>query len=192
MQRLRLRTRHESFLERTILSAGEMVMEIQGFMPDDELAVLKRFATGKRVLEVGCWKGRSTIGMAEVAKLVWTVDHFKGDQYAGKAFTLPEFIENLGQHGLRDKIVCLVGDFYKVIPKLDLSQFDVIFYDACHDYDPTKDFLEMLDSQVRPGTPVLVHDYAEGYPQVMRAVQEYATERSYKVTREHTLGIIQT
>jgi predicted O-methyltransferase YrrM len=144
--------------------------DVQGYMPAAGLEVLRRLAAGKRVLEIGCWKGRTAIAMAEVAASVWSIDHFRGDAYAGPYNTLPEAWVNVIESGLPIRL--LVGPFIELLPALDLSLFDLVFYDGDHDFEPTQTFLRIALMGCRPDAVVVVDDYSPIYPQVQRAVAE--------------------
>jgi predicted O-methyltransferase YrrM len=142
--------------------------DVQGFMPPAGLEVLRGLAAGKRVLEIGCWKARTAIAMAEVAARVWSIDHFQGDRYAGAARTLPEAWHNILASGLPIRL--LVGPFAELLLGLDLSQFDLVFYDGDHDGEPTRQFLQFALAGCRPGTTIVLDDYSAVYPQVREAV----------------------
>lgn len=83
--------------------------EIQGWLSEAEGGELQMLAAGKTVLEIGAWKGRSTICLASVAKHVVTVDHFKGDGYTGAAFTLPDFVRTLADYDCRDRVTAIAA-----------------------------------------------------------------------------------
>ena len=160
--------------------------EVQGYMPVPGLEVLRRLAAGKRVLEIGCWKGRTAIAMAEVATSVWSIDHFRGDAYAGPYNTLPEAWANVIESGLPIRL--LVGPFSELLPAIDLSQFDLVFYDGDHDFEPTQAFLQLALAQCRPETVIVVDDYSSAYPQVQRAITE-ALPVSWPVTVEGAMAV---
>jgi predicted O-methyltransferase YrrM len=171
--------------------SDEFESDIQGYMPLHELEVLRGFARGKRVLEIGTWKGRSAIGMAGVALEVWTCDHFRGDQYAGIGFTLPEFVANLEAAAVRKRVIAIVGDWRRIIAALNVQHFDVLHYDADHDYQPTKDFLDEVLWRLKPGAVVLVHDHSEAYPQVCQAVADAIAGTRFGVRSIYSVGIIE-
>ena len=160
--------------------------DVQGYMPAPGLEVLRRLATGKRVLEIGCWKGRTAIAMAEVAASVWSIDHFRGDAYAGPYNTLPEAWANVIASGLPVRL--LVGPFTELLPALDLAHFDLVFYDGDHDFEPTQTFLRIALAECRADALIVVDDYSAAYPQVQRAVAE-ALPVGWPVTVEGALAI---
>ncbi|OWK38123.1 class I SAM-dependent methyltransferase [Fimbriiglobus ruber] len=166
--------------------------ELQGWLSDAEAAELVRQTRGKTVLEVGTWKGRSAVVMAlNGAARVVCVDHFRGDAYAGAADTLADWRRQVEVFGVRDRVHVLVGDFRAVLPLLALAAFEVIYYDADHEYEPTRDALR-LALAAAPGAVMCVHDYAAGYPQVIRAVDEAAAGTGRRVRVIDTLAVLET
>jgi predicted O-methyltransferase YrrM len=160
-------------------------------MPDEGLAVLQRLAKGKRVLEIGTWKGRTAIAMAEVAEFVVTIDHFQGDAYTGSAFTLPEFIQNVRQRPeLTDSLLSIVGDFRRVLPLLDVRQFNFLFYDGDHDKLPTEEFLAFAMPLVEFGAIAVIDDYSARYPQVIEAVSESLVRFPFKLRTFGALAVL--
>lgn len=165
----------------------------QGFLDHAEGRALSLLARGKQVLEVGCWKGRSTVCLARTARQVVTVDWFRGDRWTGPAFTLPEAVTNLDRHRIRDRVSILAGDARTLLPLLDLRAFDLAFYDGDHSHEETAWALSLL-AGARIAT-IAVHDYEPGndvYEPTVRAVHEcqQATGRTLRVVRR--LAILET
>ena len=140
------------------------------------------------MLEIGCWKGRTAIAMAEVAASVWSIDHFRGDAYAGPYNTLPEAWQNVIDCGLPIRL--LVGPFAELLPALDLTRFGLVFYDGDHDFEPTQTFLRIALAECRADATIVVDDYSAVYPQVQRAVAE-ALPEGWPVTVNGALAIFQ-
>ena len=111
--------------------------EIQGWMSEDELAWL--FDTAKSMLtivEVGCWKGRSTYALLSGCPgTVYAVDHWKGS---------PDELEGPHLEVKTTDIFSIfqsnVGHFPNLhIMKMDsrtaaeyISSADMVFIDGCH------------------------------------------------------------
>jgi predicted O-methyltransferase YrrM len=146
--------------------------ELPGWLSDVEAAHLRAAAYGHDVLEIGTWKGRSAVLMAQVARRVVCVDHFTGDKYTGRGWFLPECIANLEKFNVRGKVVLMVGAYADVLPLLHIGRFGMVYYDADHDYEPTRAALAQIVAQARPYTRIAVHDYSDAYPQVKRAVAD--------------------
>ena len=147
----------------------------EGFLGEEEAACLAELAAGKTVLEIGSWYGRSTTAMARTALQVVAVDHFRGgvDQPGGGTlWTFPGFWKGLEDRGLTDKVLPIVGRFGRVAPILRAYSFGLAFVDADHTYEATIGIGRLAAALVGPGGRVVFHDYAPGWPEVMRAVNE--------------------
>lgn len=145
--------------------------DLQGYMSDIEIAELLRLAKDATVLEVGCWKGRSTLAMATVAKAVYAVDHFKGDDFAGRGNFLPEFYNNMRTMGV-ENVFPLVGPQESILPMLKKGKFDFLFYDADHTAKATRFALDWFRESAWAGATVAVHDYCKIQPQYVGVVAE--------------------
>jgi predicted O-methyltransferase YrrM len=157
-----------------------MRRQVEGFpLSEREEFELRTAAAGKDVLEIGCWKGRSAILMAETARIVVTVDTFRGDAFTGRANTLPEALANIRESGLDDKIHVVVGAFERVAAFLDLGVFELVFLDGDHTGKATAAALELIGVGCRPQAIVAVHDYepkAARYRDACLAVDQWAEE----------------
>ena len=70
--------------------------DVQGFFSDAEGRHYASLCRGKRVLEIGSWKGRSAIfACYGGASLVVCVDTWSGDKYTGRGTFWPEFDANI-------------------------------------------------------------------------------------------------
>ena len=123
-----------------------------------ECAALARLATGKTVLEIGSYLGRSTIAMATTARQVMAVDWHRGDAHNGYGDSACEFLSNLGRHGVRDRVVPVIGRSQDVGALL-MPVFDFSFVDGFHGYDETLEYIDLCCRLVRPGGLIAFHDY---------------------------------
>lgn len=162
---------------------------VEGFCSPAEVAALVELARGRDVLEVGAWKGRCTIPMARVARSLVAVDHFRGDQYTGEANTLPEFLANVRDHGVRDDVTVVIGSFAQTLDLVDIARFGLLIYDADHDAEPTRFALDHFAAHHRAGAVVAVHDY--DYPQVKTHVDRIAGEMRRRVRVVDRLAILE-
>jgi predicted O-methyltransferase YrrM len=115
-----------AILERWVFPA-----DIDSAVTEDECRKLAELAEGKTVLELGAWKGRSTVAMAQTARRVFSVDWHQGDDHAGEGWTLREYIQNLTRYGVWDRVVPIIGRFEDVLPRL-VKGFDLTFIDGLH------------------------------------------------------------
>ena len=139
----------------------ETYKEIQGWLSDKEAQALQIIADGARVVEVGCWKAKSSIAMAATAKSVLAIDHFRGDSYTGAAFTLPEAIQNIRKYDSEGKISILVQDFFGIKEgemKDMIMLSNVLYYDGDHSEQSVKQFTDfVIDFDNMP--IIAFHDY---------------------------------
>ncbi len=135
-------------------------LSIQGWLTEVEGIALQNLCHGKRVLEVGSYKGRSTRCMAPLAKEIWCVDTFRGDPTWGQEqlaeyTTLDEFLQNVAGFDVQ---VC-IGKSQGVIPGLPDNYFDLIFIDSYHTYDHVKMEYELCLPKLAESGVMAFHDY---------------------------------
>ena len=122
---------------------------------------LARRLGARRALEIGRWKGGSTLsiagGMGRDGQL-WSIDlGEKEDRLLGSVAHRPfddqirDFVERFG---LRIELV--VGDSRTL--ELDLDEVDLVFIDGDHSYEGVANDFERFGRRVRPGGAVLFHD----------------------------------
>lgn len=87
-----------------------------------EVAALRRWAEGRRVVEAGALLGFSAIHLAQVASTVVSVDRHEG--YT--APTLRQFMSNLDRLAVRHLVRPVVGDALLELPSI---QADLAFID---------------------------------------------------------------
>lgn len=153
----------------------------QTFMSGAELTMMTALARNKTVLEIGTWKLGSAFAMSHEAKHVITVDAYRGDQYTGEAYTLPEAYANRRELKVEDRITLIAQDGKEVLKYLDLQKFDLIHYDADHTGAETRAALTLILAGCRQDALILVHDFESGYPQVLSAVFEVLRGSSWRV-----------
>jgi predicted O-methyltransferase YrrM len=193
----------------TVVAAFEAAT---GFMPVDEglalyeaaLAATERTA-GLPLLEIGTYCGRSTILLAEAARLAGTValtvDHHRGseeqqpgweyhdpglvDPEVGLMDTLPQFRRTLHAAGLEEHVIALVGQSPTVAAVWG-APLGLVFIDGGHtDEHATADY-EGWVPHLAPGGTLVVHDVfpdpADGgqapYRVYLRALAEGFREES--------------
>ncbi len=105
-----------------------------GWLSIPEATRLAELARNKRVLELGAFKGRSTVALALTAEVVVSVDWHKGDKdtKANGAFepSLSEYTRNIRPYR---NVIPLVGRFEEIVPTLIANEFDLVFVDGQHD-----------------------------------------------------------
>ena len=143
-----------------------------GWLTLNEAKELQTLAANQQVLELGSYKGRSTVVMASTAKLVVSVDWHKGDIHVASENTLEEFTQNIKDY---PNIVPFVGRFADVVPQLTAYQFDGVLVDGQHDFKSVQDDMQLALS-LKPKW-IAVHDWG------VFAVKPAITEMGLTPTR---------
>jgi SAM-dependent methyltransferase len=126
-----------------------------GWLPDNEARELQRLATGKTVLELGAWKGRSTVALSQVAKYVVSVDRHQGIKEAGGEDSLPDYLASV--RGL-ENVAIVVADFARFVPLLGWD-FDLVFVDGDHDKLAVARDTQTALEHVRTEGKLVFHDW---------------------------------
>jgi len=137
-----------------------------GWLSDDEASELRRVATDKTVLELGAWKGRSTVVFASVAEHVVSVDRHQGIEEVGGDDSLPDYLAAVRGLG---NVTIVVGDFDRVVP-LFRDTFDVVYVDGNHDVGSAINDINLAIEVARDSGVIVLHDFD------FESVQEAANE----------------
>ena len=138
-----------------------MVSLPDGWLSDQEATELQRLATGKTVLELGAWKGRSTVVLAEVARYVVSVDRHQGldvpaDHPQFGCDSLPDYLNTVRE---LENVAIVVADFRLFLPHLAVA-FDLAFVDGNHDADSVERDSLLACQHTYFSTGIIVfHDY---------------------------------
>jgi len=155
--------------------ALDLAMNTEGWLSPVEACALYLLAKGRkggRVVEIGSWKGRSTIMLAagcsdreeqphDIMRKVWAIDTFQGSaehQANGPVWTFDEFKNNIKKAGLDDWVNPLVGfsaDHAKVYNKVAIG---LLFIDGAHDYASVRNDLYLWWPYLMVGGTVALHD----------------------------------
>lgn len=101
----------------------------QGWLTANEADELRRLAQGRTVLELGAWKGRSTVVLAQVSQYLVSIDKHEGISEVGGEDSLPEYLGNI--RGFTN-VGMVVAEFSLFVPWL--KAFDMVYVDGNHDY----------------------------------------------------------
>jgi predicted O-methyltransferase YrrM len=154
-------------------------VDVESALTHDECVALAELADGKTTLELGAWRGRSTICMAQTARQLVSVDWHYGDAHAGNLPTLGDYWANLHRYGLANRVVTVVGRFEQALPLLAAEAFEFVFLDGFHSYEQVRADIELLRPLAHRDATLAFHDYlgagsSHGGPGfgVIQAVQE--------------------
>lgn len=146
------------------------------------------------VVEVGCWKGRSTSYVAPVCRAngatLWCVDSWQGsrDAYAADYARLlaaedvrAAFERNMAALGCAPRVLAL--DSPAAARRFARRSADLVFLDASHDEGSVRADLEAWAPVVKPGGLLAGHDLAGSTPGVERALTRFCAARGLAWSR---------
>ncbi len=163
--------------------------DVEGYLTEDQGRLLWEFANRTPadglIVELGAYKGKSTICLAQAGRRVWTFDSFEGEQLANLDDQLaakPDHLsgnyrqaleENLAAAGVADNVRIFAQSTHENPPSAaDISTLhdgvDLLFVDAAHDYESVSADIARWEWRMRPeGTIILDDCNFEGVAQVV-------------------------
>lgn len=126
----------------------------QGWLTANEAKALAKLAKGRTVLELGAFKGRSTVVLSANATYVASVDRHRGIPPHHMDDTLPEYLSVV--RDLENVAIIVAANWHAFSRYLQPGSFDLIYIDGDHDYDAVERDA-VLASQLDPGW-VAFHD----------------------------------
>jgi len=165
-----------------IVRVRQLTSEIDGWLSDSEGELLynlaKEVPSGQAIVELGSWKGKSTVWLAKGTEAgqrnkVHSVDPHSGSKAhvsEGETNTYPAFINNLTKAGVQDIVVPLVKTSAEALKHWG-EGIGLLWIDATHEYEDVKrDFLSW-EPYLLPGARVAFHDCDQAGP--AQVVKEY-------------------
>lgn len=157
--------------------------EIPGHISRAEGEWLRRMAAGKVVLEIGCFRGRSTAFLGASAALVLSCDHFQGQRVLRPGqrrldmrCVERDWHENVRQHGIAERVTLLRMDSRECLRALANTGRhtpDLVFVDGGHDAETVEHDTRFADL-LAPNGVIAFHDYHfENVPDVRRVVDAW-------------------
>jgi hypothetical protein len=157
-------------------------------MEKQYLELLSHCPDGGTLVELGAWKGKSTCFIAtEIIKQkrnlkFYTIDTFEGtSELSDIAETsvynkqdkniLDQFIKNTTP--VKDNLNYIISKSHEAAKEFDNFSVDSIFIDAGHSYESVKKDIECWYPKMKKNSIISGHDYTEGWPGVMKAVNEF-------------------
>jgi len=175
---------------------------------------LKRLASSagtRTVLDVGVWKGQSTITMAQAMKeaqidgCVIAIDTFLGSsehwnwklalhtRVHGMPDIFETFMSNVWSAGVQNYVIPMPQT--SVTAALILQQLKitaaVVHIDAAHEYEEVLRDIEAYWKILEPGGYLIGDDYQDMWPGVVRAAGEFSARCLRPLTIEHPKWILQ-
>jgi len=137
----------------------ELIKDVPGWLSDEEgeaLYELARECTGKGVIvEIGSWKGKSTICLGLGARAGNGVRIFAVDPHAD--YRHGEFKENIDRAGIADLVTPVKGLSQDVVGEFD-EPIELLFVDGSHDEDDVRTDFDQWVPKVVEGGVVAFHD----------------------------------
>jgi SAM-dependent methyltransferase len=127
----------------------------EGWLSLDEAHELQRLTKRKTVLELGAWKGRSTVAIAKVAKYVVSVDRHQGIEEEGGSDSLPDYLDAVRPLA---NVAIVVADFSRFCPLL-CDYFDVVYIDGDHDEEAVARDTQNALEHVHTSGMLVFHDW---------------------------------
>jgi predicted O-methyltransferase YrrM len=157
---------------------------VDGWMTVEELSWLAETAADRsRIVEIGCWKGRSTKALATATPgRVYAVDHWLGSESeragphkeaieAGADSMFDQFCRNLVHEIAAGKVVPIRQDSELVAKTLGATiRPDFAFIDGSHVYADVRRDIERWHAVCAPGAILSGHDFDR--PEVASAVRD--------------------
>ncbi|NIS72274.1 MAG: hypothetical protein GTO12_26100 [Proteobacteria bacterium] len=156
--------------------------KVEGFLTGIQAKILYELAKESKhtIVEIGAYKGRSTIALAKGAiaghqSIVYSIDHHCGSEEHGPdTWTWPEYLKNLDEAGVLGIVRPLVFMAHKAA-KYVKDPVDLLFIDGSHDYESVKDDFETWSPKVIIGGKIVIHD-TDHYPGPARFICEIPKE----------------
>jgi SAM-dependent methyltransferase len=146
--------------------------------------LLETLENESAVVEVGCFRGRSTCYLLqEMVRRrkrwrVTAVDHFQGSLEHHRRNKLAgvnlkeEFFANLRQAGVAHLVQTLAMPSVKAANRFPDRSLDAVIIDAGHDYPSVRQDILAWRDKVKPDGILCGDDFTPGWPGVQRAVRE--------------------
>ena len=177
----------------------QLTSGIDGWLSDGEGELLyelaKKVPSGQAILEIGSWKGKSTVWLAKGTEAgqrnkVHSVDphsESKAHISEGETNTYPAFVDNLTKAGVQDIVVPLVKTSAEAVKRWR-EGIGLLWIDGMHEYEDIKrDFLSW-EPYLLPGARVAFHDCDQAGP--AQVVKEYINHSSDFTVVRHVATIV--
>lgn len=160
LQKIDEKTRQEIEVTKKTVSG------VQGWLSDDEGAFLflsaKEWPCSGEIVEIGSWKGRSTIWLAKGSKAgkrgkVHAIDPHVGSYENRNENTYRDFIRNLKKAGVTGHVVPMVARAEDAAKKWS-KPIRLLWIDGSHDYEDVKRDFRIWEKFLVGGGMIALHD----------------------------------
>jgi hypothetical protein len=164
--------------------------DIPGWLTEEEGRALARLSTGKRVLEIGSYCGRSTVCIAQTAESVLSVDPHDGRGTPDPRETYGELLKNLALYGVDGKVNAHRGTLTGQTLSKFAVKFGLAFIDGAHDARAVRQNIAEAMQLLSPGGTLAFHDYAQSDPGVMVAVNELVEDGGEIIEQVGSIAVV--
>jgi predicted O-methyltransferase YrrM len=159
-----------------------IVAKVEGFLTDEEGEILYKLAKdclpNTVIVEVGSWKGKSTIWLSRGSQAGNNLKVFAVDPHTGssehnigrKVWTFDKFKENILNAGVSDVVIPLVQTSEDASRSF-AEPVGLIFIDGAHEYEKVNLDFELWFSKVKDGGIMAFHD-TTNWPGPRKVVEE--------------------
>ncbi len=166
--------------------------EIEGYLSEDEGRFLYHLAlevpADGLIVELGSYKGRSTVCLAQAERRVLAVDHFKGEAFKDAGDLMDgviakfvfadhlgghykdQFMDNLRRCGVSAHVFPIVGDTAESARVVGDKPVDLLFIDSDHSYEHVLAEWLAWEPKMSPAGVVVFDDYT--FPGPARLITE--------------------
>jgi hypothetical protein len=140
---------------------------------DSEMLFELAYKFGDVILEIGTYAGRSATVALKGALSARRSPSYYGIDIDGAAIN--RTVKTLGRFGFDRRAILFEGTAASIVQRFHISP-TMVYVDGDHSYEGALSDLQSLSAIVRPGTPVMCHDYLNpDTPGVSRAVDEWVS-----------------
>jgi len=155
----------EKPVDQALERARESAREVQGWLTDAEAEILLTLAAGcppsGTIVEIGSWHGKSTIWIANGARLVggrvFAIDPHEGSFEDPTPHNLAIMSANLAGAGVADLVTPIVARSHDAVGRIS-GRYDLLFIDGDHTAESVRCDLEDWLPNLKVGGFVALHD----------------------------------
>jgi predicted O-methyltransferase YrrM len=154
-------------LRRDLAGVGGWLTEEEG----ETLYRLARACTGRGVIvEIGSYKGRSTICLARGSKAGRNVPIYAIDPHRGTA--VEDFKRNLAVTGIEDIVTHIRKPSQEALPAIGDEPIELLFIDGNHKYPMVLQDFEQFVPRLVDGGFLVMHDTTSAFPGSKRVAED--------------------